>query len=390
MHRNEFAFEKKYCCGCGLCSTNVNGEINEKGYYRPADDNLKQQFDTDVCYCNQLQNIVDNNLWGDIKQAYYGYSSDEKVRTMASSGGILTEIACYLVKKKIVDFIIQIGVNPENQLQTRTVYNNDVESIRKCCGSRYTASASLYNLLDNIEPEKKYAIIGKPCDIRVLQEYMKKHPNLQKNFLYLLSFFCGGTPSKQANEKLLNKMNVNVDELKEFTYRGNGWPGLTKAVTTDDRVSVTQYEESWGNILGRDLQEICRFCWDGIGEAADISCGDGWYLENGKPSFEEKEGRNVILVRSEMGNELLRKMCEEKVIVLNEVEDLSILNEMQPGHFMRKSAMFAMTVAMKIMNKRVPKYNMGKLLKFSRNLTLMQNIRMFGGVVKRIKNGKIE
>ena len=140
-------------------------------------------------------------------------------------------------------------------------------------------------------------MIGKPCDIRVLREYIKEN-NLENTILYLLTFFCAGTPSIDANKKLLNFLNVNKNRIKNLTYRGNGWPGKTTIVQDDGKMYSTEYENSWGNYLGRDLQEICRFCWEGVGEAADISCGDGWYLENNRPTFTENLGRNVILART--------------------------------------------------------------------------------------------
>ncbi len=36
--------------------------------------------------------------------------------------------------------------------------------------------------------------------------------------------------------------------------------------------------------------------FDGIGEMADVACGDAWYLtESGQADFSEHAGRNVIL-----------------------------------------------------------------------------------------------
>ena len=379
-------FEEKYCCGCGLCNNFKEGSCDEKGYFRPNKNLNVDEFDKAYCYCNAVTKTNKCDLWGEIKEAYYGYSTNDLIRKKASSGGVLTAIACFILRKKIVDCVIQIKVNDKNPLTTETVWSSDENDVIKCCGSRYTAS--LIDILSKIDLTKKYAVIGKPCDIRVLREYISRNKELS-NIIYLLTFFCAGTPSKQANLRLISKMDIDEKELKEFSYRGNGWPGKTTGITNDGKISTTEYEESWGKILGRDIQNICRFCWEGVGEAADISCGDGWYLKDNKPDFEEKEGRNIILARTIKGNELLNEMFKSGEIKLEKLNSLEEIRYMQPGQYMRKSSMFASILAMRIMRKKAPKYKLSELRKYSKNISLKDNLRIFIGTLKRILNGKI-
>lgn len=383
-------FERKYCCGCGMCNSFTQGCIDDRGFYRPNNANeFFKKFDSSVCYCNSVGENVGNNLWGDIKEAYYGYSNDEETRHNASSGGVLTELACFLLNKKIVDCIIQIKVSEESQMKTEVIYSITEQDIKQSWGSRYTASTSLLNILDNIEIDKKYAVIGKPCDIRVIREYLNKHKELEKNIVILLSFFCAGTPSKQANKLLLEAMGFDKSNISKFTYRGNGWPGITTCETDSGNIYSMEYEKSWGKYLGRDIQDICRFCWEGTGEAADICCGDGWYVKNGKPSFVEGKGRNVILARTNKGNLVLKKVQEENKISLEKLDDLEILNEMQPGQYMKKVTMFSKVIAMRLMLRKVPNYNLKQLYKFSKQIDSKKNFRIFIGTIKRILSGKI-
>ena len=375
----------KYCCGCGLCNNFKKGNIDEKGYFRPNKELKTEEFNYDVCYHNYLKRADLSKMWGNIDSIFYGYSENELIRTKGSSGGILTEIACYLLENNIVDYVIQIKASLNNPLTTEVVYNKDSKEVIEAIGSKYTASAVLIDIIKKIDLSKKYAIIGKPCDIRVIREYMNLYKKYQSNIIYLFTFFCAGTPSKDANKNLINYLNVKEKEIDKFVYRGNGWPGKTVAIKKDGTQVETDYETSWSQYLGRDIQKICRFCWEGVGEAADISCGDGWYLENNEPSFKENEGRNIILSRTPKGTELLNKMQQEKKIKLEDVEDIDVLEKMQPNHFMRKSSMFATILAMRVMFKKAPKYNLKQLYKYSKNLSLNKNLRYFLGTIKRIK-----
>ena len=384
------SIEEKYCCGCGLCNNFVEGYFDKKGYFRPNMSELKNKFDTGCCYCNTLNYSVSEKMWGDFISLYYGYSNDWTIRKAASSGGVLSELACYLLDSHQVDYVVQIRASSDSQIKTQTVYSKTREEVLQNCGSRYSASAVLTNLLKNIQKNKKYAVIGKPCDISVLRNYMSKHPELENTIIYLFTFFCGGTPSYQANQQLLRKMKINEDELASFCYRGNGWPGKTTGVCHNGSSSQMEYEESWGRILGRDLQEVCRFCWDGVGSAADISCGDGWYLENGKPSFKEQEGRNIIFSRTEKGEKLLKEMQAAGKLTLEKEDNLSVLEQIQPGQYMRKAAMYSRLFAMHIMGKPVPKYNLMKLVPYAKMISFKVNFKMFSGTIKRILQGKID
>lgn len=376
----------KYCCGCGLCNNFIDGKCDARGFFRPNKREL-QKFDYSVCYCNTQVDEVSHGLWGSYKKLYYGYSKNEMHRKRGSSGGCLTEICTYLLEQKKVDCIIQVRKDEESLIKNKVQYSYSVEEVENSCGSRYTASAMLTDILSKIEDGKKYAIVAKPCDIAVLKSFLNKNKEID-NIEYLLSFFCGGTPSYQANKNLLKKMKVKENLLKDFTYRGNGWPGLTTAIQMNGEKSQIEYEESWGKILGRDLQEICRFCWDGVGASADISCGDGWYIIDGRPSFAEGDGRNVIFARTEKGDSLLNELKKAKRIEFQDA-DISELELMQPGQFMRKTAMFVRILAMRLMRKSTPNYRMMELLPFAMKNSIYVNFKMFGGTIKRIKNKKI-
>lgn len=231
------------------------------------------------------------------------WSSDQQLRFSASSGGTITAISEYLLSKKLVDEIIHTCVSKQNQIKTEYTKSKRVEELRDKTGSRYTVSSPLIELLQCISPEKKYAVVGKPCDILVLRRYLEVHQELNKNIIYLISFFCAGVPSENANRKLLDHLKTNEQECRHLTYRGEGWPGFATAIDDNGNKHSMSYNDSWGKILGRDINKFCRFCMDGIGEFADISCGDAWYMEeDGTPDFNEHDGRNITFSRTKKGD----------------------------------------------------------------------------------------
>ena len=83
-------------------------------------------------------------------------------------------------------------------------------------------------------------------------------------------------------------------------------------------------------------------------------------------------------------------MQSDNIAQLENIEDLKIIDKMQPGQLMRKGAMFSRILAMKLMRKKVPQYSMWALLPYAKSIPLELNVRMFGGTVKRILKGKIQ
>ena len=380
---------QKYCTGCGLCKALGKNELSKdgKGFYYP---NSKNNFLKTICPISGAHSkyLDKNNIWGKNLNVYLGWSNNSKIRNRASSGGIITEVACFLLNTNKVDAVIQVGVDSSEPTKTNVYFSKSAEEIVSYCGSRYCISSPL-SVLGNLEKNKKYAFIGKPCDIVALRNYMKMYPKYKDKIPYLLSFFCMGLPSEIAQKKLLEKLNCK--NCKILSYRGNGWPGFTTAIDITGNSYQITYNDSWGKILGRDLMPSCKLCVDGIGEMADVSCGDAWYLNNeNRPDFSEHEGRNVVFARTEKGNKLLNEMKEAGIVTLNYYKEYQKeLPLIQTSQWNRRREMKYRIIAMKLCLRDFPSYDSKLLSSYASSLSIKQRIKIIFGTCKRIINGKM-
>ena len=120
-------------------------------------------------------------LWGKYAGLYEGFSMDPTIRHDASSGGILTAVAIYLLEEGKVDGIIHTGVNKTRPMETETYMSRTKEDVVKNMGSRYCASSPLIKLLSVLKDGEKYAFIGKPCDVTALKRYIRNvYKNIEK------------------------------------------------------------------------------------------------------------------------------------------------------------------------------------------------------------------
>ncbi len=374
---------KKYCTGCGLCQALGKAELypDKKGFFHPNTDTGIRG----ICPVSGVQCAAfdKTKIWGRNEGVFIGWSNDASLRKKASSGGTISQVLCYLLENQLVDGVIHIGADEKKPTKTVACISQTIEEVKERCGSRYAISSPLL-IMNQIDPGKRYAFVGKPCDVVALRNYLKKSPEMKKAIRYLLSFFCMGVPSEQAQEKLLAKLGCS--NCRTLTYRGNGWPGFT--VATDGIGNTTQmdYASSWGNILGRDLMAACKYCLDGIGEMADISCGDAWYLtEDKKPDFHEHDGRNVIFARTEVGLELLNKMRNSGAIHLEEYDNYAEeLPLIQTSQYNRRRQMLARIIALRVFGKSTPEYPLDVLKAFASGMKSKEFFRAFVGSCKRL------
>ena len=388
---------KEYCTGCGLCKSFCNvGFINDsKGYNVPLLENDEQiDFCKRVCPAagRPSRKMKAEQIWGRSESVCLGWSNNPKIRKKASSGGILTSLCCYLLDEKIVDGIIQTSFDCVVPYRTKTVVSYSSEDVLKCMGSRYSISSPLIDIKNLIQKSKIYAFIGKPCDVAALKMLLLDNKKLSDCIKFLFSFFCAGEPSEISQQRLLLQLGCKTEkDCLSLQYRGNGWPGYTIVEKIDGTQKNMTYAESWGKILGRDVRKCCRICVDGIGEFADVSCGDAWYLTNeGKPDFSENEGRNVVFARTPLGVDLLNQACDKGYIVLSPYVDYhESLKIIQKYQYERRTTMGAMLFAMRLCGKKVPDYDKKVLITFGKGASLQKKVERMLGTFKRIKQGKL-
>ena len=236
---------------------------------------------------------------------------------------------------------------------------------------------------------KHYAFVGKPCDVAALRSYTEMYSELKESIKYMFSFFCAGMPSTAAQHQLLSSLGVNEDDCSGLNYRGNGWPGYATARCKDGSVRQMTYDESWGKILGRDVRRICRFCFDGIGLSADISCGDAWYKgKDNKPDFRENNGRNVVFLRTKSGQEVFEECLNSGEITGGKhMEDE--LQFIQKYQFDRRNTMISRIAALRICRKPYPLYSFANMKELAKNASLRLHLSILKGTIQRCRTGKI-
>jgi coenzyme F420 hydrogenase subunit beta len=393
--------DSQLCTGCGLCASLSRGAIVMQsvapGYNRPIqEDGIDAGVEATIAAaCPGAvvepwpQAGMTHPAWGPYRSVSTGFATDAAVRFRGSSGGAVTALALAALRSGLVDRVVHVVADTADPAGNRVTVSRSTTDVIEGAGSRYVSSSLLRDIDQLLSEGGAMAFIGKPCDVSALRRLARIDPRVDAHIPLMLAFFCAGIPSRNAVGRVLGAMAVEDDHLRTFRYRGNGWPGKAVATAKDGRVAEMSYEDSWGGYLSKEVQFRCKICPDAVGGVADIACADAWYGgETGYPTFEEMDGRSLILTRTTTGEALVRSAMAAGVL---STEPLAVaeIDLMQPSQAARKRLILARTAALAVLLRPRPVMTGLKVIEAGRGAGLAEQLRNFLGTIRRALQGRL-
>ena len=298
--------------------------------------------------------------FGPIVSAWEAWAADPEFRYTGSSGGVLTALAAWLTQSGELTEIVGVTADPANPRRTIPMSITGAATALSSAGSRYAPVSALSHPAA-LQP--RTGLIGKPCESSAARALIGASTD-DDGAPLLLSFFCAGTPSQFATDRLVIDLGVRPREvLRRLWYRGHGWPGRFTAETTDGTRVSASYDESWGNALGPAVQWRCKICPDGVGESSDISAADFWRTDvRGYPDFTESDGCSAVLARTLRGHEILSRAFAAGVIVGRPL-DVEALSAAQPLQVSRRATLLGRLIGSTVAGRAVPHFRSFGLLR---------------------------
>ncbi len=348
--------ENGLCIGCGLCEAvsggSVKMELAPVGSMRPvpADGFTPEQERAILASCPGVvgrprvdETATPDLHWGAFTSMHYGWAGDRDVRFRAATGGVLTALAGHLLDQGIVDSVLQVRMVEGDGTRTEWTISRTSDDVIASAGSRYGPTAPLAGLVAALDEGRPFAIVAKPCDLGAVHAYARVDPRVDELCTHRLAMVCGGQSRIAKTANWLAEHGATPVDIDMLRYRGFGNPGLTRAETHDGRAFESTYTAQWEDEGSWDLDARCTVCVDALGEAADIAALDVW--PGGGPTGEDA-GFNGIIVRSQVGEQLLASAVETGDLVLGVTPDLDVLNaevlaDVQPHQLRKKLALAA-------------------------------------------------
>ena len=339
-----------YCGTCeGICPKNAIKSEFDGNIWTPTID--KHQCDhCGLCYTvcpGRKVSCNFNFLLGSYLRCYASSSKDKKIKNMGSSGGIVTTISLMLLKKKLVDGIVVLGMSLEKPWLPKVKIAYTPDEVMKAAQSKYVLYPVNKILREISKSDKTFAFVGIPCQIHGIKNVMKENEEIRRKIKYTIGLFCGSNPPFAATRYLIDKFaNKDVEGVKSLEYRAGAFPGHFKAVFKDgDIIDIPKNKYGFVNRLFPIHR--CNLCLDHTNELADISVGDAWGYG--------KRNTAYVILRTEKGSDIFSKILP--FIEAKRIDEKTVIHGQYSMLYNKKVRAVA---RYNILNKKrhpVPEYN---------------------------------
>lgn len=316
----------RLCVGCGiclgLCPTDAIKLKTTKGV-------LTVNFDYSRCSncamcikaCPALLNLYGRDLkiaevLGRIHKIFFGYSTNHNHRYHGASGGIVTALAIYMLKHKLVDKVLVVKMKKFTIHALLTDSEYDVTSAQ---GSIYFKTFSLHllqELLYHIRRGERICVVGLPCQISALKKLLRDF----ESKIYFIGLVCNHVNEIWYLEYIAKKYLPKNAIPVAIGPRKDGWPGkITIFFRFNEKSEESTIPPSkfWGSLPLLNISSPlgCMLCEDHLASMADIAVGDAWH-----PKFIGKDslGVSILIIRTTKGLKLIEAAIRDGVVYAEE------------------------------------------------------------------------
>ena len=359
--------ENDYCVGCGMCAAKDPNQIkmylNEYGQYKPKVKNFSgiseiekicpftnDKVDEDVIageLFRETENIKHTDETGFYIDTFVGYTLDEEERLAATSGGLISWLAQYLLKNDLIDYIVCVGPSSEEGKHFEYQIVNSIEALAKCKKSKYYP-VEVSSVIPKIrELEGRFLFIGLPCFIKALRKFTRLDPSLNEKIHYTIGLICGHLKTAKYARYLAHHCGVSNESIVnvDFRHKVKGNAAINYAFKVDYMKNDTLKSEQilmknvWGSSWGNNLfmLKACEYCDDVFSETADITIGDAWL----KDYSLDYRGHSLVLNRSNSFKEFLEAGISRNEIHLDKITIDEAIESQSAGLRQRRNGLNA-------------------------------------------------
>lgn len=319
--------DRGLCTGCGACTQLCP-------YMRSHNADTVALFSCDrdegrcFRYCPRTHtdwNDLKNRLFdekdltdelGALKGLYMTRSVDPEIQKRSQHGGTVTTLVTLAISEGLIEGCVLADTDESLLPKSVTVYKPD--DVLKMAGSKFGNSPTVgeFNRVSALG-RKSFGAVATPCQARALAK-MKANPGdgdreRVDKLKLVIGLFCGWT----LDWRKLSEMVSRVVDGKEVLAMDIP-PSKHACMEIDTHDGIMEIPINEVNTCAR---QCCDYCTDMTAELADISVGSA----RSKDGWEMDKHWNQVIVRSEVGRQLLELAREKGILEFKEVPEENIM-----------------------------------------------------------------
>ena len=268
---------------------------------------------------------------GALKGYYFSRATDPQLREDAQHGGTVTALMELALLEGLIDSAI-ISTKDQEFGQSGLVVK-DKAALRENAGSKFTVSPTVaaFNQLAATKDAGNIGAVATPCQSLALAKMKLKSVKEDRGKIdklkLVIGLYCGWTLAVQKFNELMCKNKIELESISGMDipagknlmeiYTGNG----TKSFPLSDAQAI--------------IRSACHYCLDSTAEYADISVGAARFGDN----WEEMRQWNQMIVRTEMGGDLIALAIKRGVLEVKDAPAKSLLQLKKSAAEKKKAAL---------------------------------------------------
>jgi coenzyme F420 hydrogenase subunit beta len=297
---------------------------------------------------------------GVVRKAYVGYSLNPEIRSQGSSGGVVTGLLLYMLRKRLIDQALVCGKHKDRPLQPNPIIAHTEKEIMESAQSKYTIVPQMRHLKELLESKKKTAVVGLPCHIHSFRKLASRQREIAKYVPVVIGLACHSTLEIEATQKLLEIAGIKEEEVIKFEYRyGNSWPGSIHVTLRNGEIRSffpMNHQAAFNRLLLFYTPKRCLTCIDFSAELSDLTVLDPW-IRDEKGQYPYKGKYSLILVRDSKAQELLGQAVSDRNLFLEEISLSTLTSIFSPMVKKKKIGASIRIENLKKRGKAYPNYN---------------------------------
>lgn len=277
------------CVECGLC------------------EKVCPVAELDLTKSVELYQSEKNKQW----DAYIAAAKDGTAVKDAVSGGFVSAFLRYVLSNNLFDSVVAVmGYDCR-----RPVYADVVEKLDGL--QNYTKSRYIPILHTKVfeyilkNRDRRLVFVGVPCAVKAFLNIIKVYKLDRENY-FIIGLFCDRNFTYKINDYFSSHL-ANSREIKQTYFRTkkySGYPG-NGLLILEDGTEIKFLGQERTKIKDYFQMECCLYCVDKFAVESDISVGDNYTKQF---VTEYRLGENSLIVRTEKGREILKKLSDELIV----------------------------------------------------------------------------
>jgi len=231
-------------------------------------------------------------------------ATDEKLRELSHSGGVITALLIYAIKTGFIDSAITSESEKEIPVKVKPLLSLVPDDLLSTVDAKYFPSsvATAFGKAVHEYGKAKIAFVGTPCNVRAVRKLEAWEHKITGSLKLVIGLICLWSFSFPELAKFLKETyGIEADKVQRIDL-DKEYKILTKDGETI-AVSIPEVEEHTIN--------ACKMCEDFTSELADLSVGGAHPLKEW----------SIVIIRTEIGEKIFEDAVKAKAIRVKEIEE---------------------------------------------------------------------